>query len=173
MKRNKLVPAMIFLVATLTPAFSVGMFEQPVKLNGTVMTHPAPAPDFTLTDQHGMPFHMADAKGKVVVMTFIYTHCTDLCPFVTIKLKSARDQLGIDADKAIFVAVTTDPQRDSQSVIADYSRSAGLFDAWHFLTGPVPSVKDVWFNYGVGVDIEKPADSSAAGGQQGIPLKCL
>ena len=43
---------------------------------------------------------MAATRGKVVVMTFIYTHCTDLCPFVTMKLKSARDQLGKDADKA-------------------------------------------------------------------------
>jgi cytochrome oxidase Cu insertion factor (SCO1/SenC/PrrC family) len=125
----------------------------PVKLAGTVLPHPAAAPDFTLVDQHGQPFHMADTKGSVVVMTFIYTHCTDLCPFVTLKLKSARALLGKDAEKAVFVAVTTDPERDTQSVIAAYSKAAGLFDSWHFLTGPMAAVKDVWFNYGVGVDI--------------------
>lgn len=146
------------LLAGFTGAFSRGILERPVKLEGTVIPHPSPAPDFTLTDQQGQPFHMADTKGKVVVMTFIYTHCTDLCPFITLKVKEARDQLGKDADKAVFVAVTTDPARDTQKVIAAYSRAAGLFDDWHFVTGPVPAVKDVWFNYGVGVDIEKPAE---------------
>jgi cytochrome oxidase Cu insertion factor (SCO1/SenC/PrrC family) len=152
----------VFLAAGITSAFSLGILERPVKLIGTVIPHPAAAPDFTLTDQQGQPFRMSDTKGKVVVMTFIYTHCTDLCPFITLKLKSARDQLGKDADKAVFVAVTTDPTRDTQKVIAAYSRTAGLYDAWHFLTGPVSAVKDVWFNYGVGVDIEKPAEGDKA-----------
>jgi protein SCO1/2 len=152
----------VFLVAGIACAFSLGIFERKVTLSGTVIPHPAPAPDFTLTDQHGLPFHMADTRGKVVVMTFIYTHCTDLCPFVTMKLKSARDLLGADRDKAVFVAVTTDPARDGQAAIAAYSREAGLFDAWHFLTGPLQAVKDVWFDYGVGVDIEKPAETEGA-----------
>jgi cytochrome oxidase Cu insertion factor (SCO1/SenC/PrrC family) len=108
---------------------------------------------------------MADTKGRVVVMTFIYTHCTDLCPFITLKVKDTRDQLGKDADKAVFVAVTTDPQRDTEKVIAAYSRAAGLYDAWHFVTGPAASVKDVWYNYGVGVDIEKPAPKEEPSGK--------
>jgi cytochrome oxidase Cu insertion factor (SCO1/SenC/PrrC family) len=135
----------------------------PVKLAGTVLPHPAAAPDFTLLDQHGQPFHMADTKGSVVVMTFIYTHCTDLCPFITLKLKSARALLGKDAEKAVFVAVTTDPERDTQEVTAAYSREAGLFDSWSFVTGPLASVKEVWFNYGVGVDIEKKQTDSSPG----------
>ena len=82
------------------------------------------------------------------------------------KLKSARDQLGPDADKVIFVAVTTDPARDTQPIIAAYSKAAGLFDGWYFLTGTPPAVKDVWFNYGVGVDIEKPvADENTEAAQ--------
>jgi protein SCO1/2 len=136
--------------------------QAPVKLTGTVLPHPAAAPDFTLVDQAGQPFHMADTKGRVVVITFIYTHCTDLCPFVTLKLKSAREQLGKDADKAVFVAVTTDPERDTQSVIAAYSKAAGLYDSWHFVTGPVAAVKQVWFDYGVGVDIEKKVGDEPA-----------
>jgi protein SCO1 len=137
--------------------------QTPVKLVGTVIPHPSPAPDFTLTDQHGLPFHMADTRGRVVVVAFIYTHCTDLCPFITLKVKSARDQLGRDADKAVFVAVTTDPERDTQSVIAAYSRAAGLFDGWSFVTGPLDAVKEVWFNYGVGVDIEKKQSDEPPG----------
>jgi cytochrome oxidase Cu insertion factor (SCO1/SenC/PrrC family) len=112
-----------------------------------------------LMDQHGKPFQMASTKGKVVVMTFIYTHCTDLCPFLALKLKNAHDLLGEDADKAVFVAVSTDPQRDTQDAIFAYSRAAGLDDDWHYVTGSLSAVKEVWFNYGVGVEIENPEDT--------------
>jgi cytochrome oxidase Cu insertion factor (SCO1/SenC/PrrC family) len=159
---------MLFLAAFAACSFSLGIFEKRVTLSGTVIPHPAAAADFTLTDQHGLPFTMADTRGRVVVMTFIYTHCTDLCPFVTMKLKSARDQLGKDAEKAVFVAVTTDPERDVQPVIAAYSRAAGLFDGWHFLTGPREAVRKVWFDYGVGVSVETPEEHGHTDeGQQG------
>jgi cytochrome oxidase Cu insertion factor (SCO1/SenC/PrrC family) len=152
----------VLVLTGVCRSFALGVFEGPPKLVGTVLPRPAAAPDFTLIDQHGLPFHMADAKGKVVVMSFIYTHCTDLCPFVTLKVKSAHDQLGKDADKAVFVAVTTDPERDTEKVNAAYSKAAGLLDSWHFVTGSPASVKQVWFDYGVGVEIQKGADAPAA-----------
>jgi len=159
MTRSALV--VLFLVTAVT-VFSRGIFEAPPKLLGTVIAHPTEAADFTLVDQHGQPFHMAGTRGKVVVVTFIYTHCTDLCPFMTLKLKEAIDQLGPEAAKAAFVAVTTDPARDTPSVNAAYSKAAGLFDTWHFVTGTTAAVKDVWYNYGVGAEIEKPASDEAA-----------
>jgi len=152
----------LLLAAAGFPAFPGGIFERPVPLSGTVIEHPGPAPDFTLTDQDGRAFRMGDTRGKVVVMTFIYTHCTDLCPFVTLKVRSARGLLGADAGKAVFVAVTTDPQRDTQEVDAAYTQAAGLAGAWHFLTGPVSAVKGVWFDYGVGVDLQKAPDKGLA-----------
>jgi cytochrome oxidase Cu insertion factor (SCO1/SenC/PrrC family) len=152
--RKVLLPVMLIL-ACGGSAFSRGIFEKPVKLAGNVIPHPAAASDFTLTDQNGSPFHMADTRGKVVVITFIYASCTDLCPFITLKLKSAREHLGKDADKAVFVAVTTDPARDTQGVIRAYSEAAGLTREWHFVTGPLSAVKDVWFNYGIGVSVAK------------------
>ena len=168
MRTAKRTLLLVFLLAGAVCAFS-GTFERPVKLVGTVIPHPSAAPDFMLTDQQGLPFHMADTKGKVVVMTFIYTHCTDLCPFVTLKLKSALDKLGKDADKAVFVAVTTDPDRDTQNVVAAYHRAAGLFDSWRYLIGPMASVKQVWFNYGIGVEIEKAGDMDARAAKSDEP----
>jgi cytochrome oxidase Cu insertion factor (SCO1/SenC/PrrC family) len=130
------------------------------QLAGMVYHKPSPAPDFLLMDQHGSRFRMAQTRGKVVVLTFIYTHCTDVCPFVSLKLKQARALLGKDADRVAFVAVSTDPARDTTPVIAAYSREAGLFEAWHFLTGPVTDVQAVWNSYHIGAEIEKQASSA-------------
>jgi cytochrome oxidase Cu insertion factor (SCO1/SenC/PrrC family) len=156
----------ILMAAVCLPGFPRGVLEPPVQLSGTMIEHPGPAPDFTLTDQDGRPFHMADSRGKVVVMSFLYTHCTDLCPYVAVKMKSARAELGTDADNAVFVAVTTDPERDTQKVLDAYTRSVGLAGSWHFLTGTLPEVKAVWFSYGVGVDIQK-TPSKDDGGSEG------
>ena len=134
----------------------------PATLNGNVFSQPWAAADFTLTDQHGAPFHMADTKGKVVVMTYIYTHCTDFCPFVALKLKEAGKLLGPDAGKFVLVAVTTDPERDTPNVCAAYSKAIGMSDSWSFVTGPALSVRGVWKNYYIGVEKEPEQPVAAA-----------
>jgi cytochrome oxidase Cu insertion factor (SCO1/SenC/PrrC family) len=116
-------------------------------LTGAVYTPPVPAADFILTDQNGKPFHMAAMAGKVVVFTFIYTHCMDVCPYVSLKLKAALGLLGPQAARVELVAVTSDPQRDTPQVMAEYSRKLGLFDTWHFVTGSPKDVRAVWSRY--------------------------
>jgi cytochrome oxidase Cu insertion factor (SCO1/SenC/PrrC family) len=155
MNRLTLLISTLLVFGSMHPVLARGIREQPVTgLVGTVLEHPSPAADFTLTDQHGAVFHMADTKGRVVVLTFIYTHCVDACPYIALKVKNAISLLGRDAGKAAFVAVTTDPKRDIPKVNLAYSRAFALEDAWSFVTGPLESVKAVWANYGIGVEMD-------------------
>ncbi len=148
------IVSVLFCCAFL-PAFAMGNQEQPVTgVVGNILQHSSPAPDFTLTDQNNAPFHMAAMKGKVVLLSFIYTHCTDICPYVSLKVKEVHNLLGADADKVVLVAVTTDPKRDVPEVTAAYSREIGLLDAWHFLGGTPKAVQSVWFSYGIGVTVD-------------------
>ena len=143
------------LCCALAPAFALGGKEQPLTgVVDNVLPQSSPAADFTLIDQHNAPFHMADTKGKVVLMTFIYTHCTDICPYIALKVKDAHDLLGADAGKVVFVAVTTDPKRDVPQVTAAYSKEIGLLDGWHFVGGPAEAVQAVWASYGIGVTVD-------------------
>ena len=128
---------------------------------GNLLQHSSPAPDFTLTDQNGTTFHMADMKGRVVLMSFIYTHCTDICPFIALKVKDAYTLLGNDAANVVFVAVTTDPKRDVPPVTTAYSKELGLLDVWHFVSGAPKAVQAVWFNYGIGVTVDQGTDAVA------------
>lgn len=74
---------------------------------------PVGAPeDFTLTDQHGLPYRLADRRGKVVLLFFGYAHCPDVCP---VTLSSwARVEQALEAEPDVeFVFVTVDPERDT------------------------------------------------------------
>ena len=149
------------LCCALLPASALGGKEQPVTgLVGNLLQQPSKAPDFTLTDQHGMPFHMAAMKGRVVVMSFIYTHCTDICPYIAVKVKDAYALLGNDAANVVFVTVSTDPKRDVPQVTAAYSKELGLFDAWHFVGGAPHAVQAVWADYGIGVTVDPDTDAA-------------
>ncbi len=62
-----------------------------------------PAPEFTLTDQDGKPFSLRDLRGKVAVVTFIFTTCSDTCPLLTAKLIGIqRKRLGPDAVQGLL-----------------------------------------------------------------------
>lgn len=122
-KTGLALPNVLLLVTTL---FSAGCsalaFGEPT-FNGTVLDPPVPAADFALPDQHGETFRLADVRGKVVVMTFLYTSCIDVCPFISIKLRQAIEMLGDESDKVEFIVISTDPERDTLERVSDYSRT--------------------------------------------------
>ena len=88
--------ALCVLPAGLLPA-SGNADPARTELRGSFFSGTPPAPDFGLTDQQGRPFRLSDAKGKPVLLTFIYTHCTDTCPFISIKIRQACKLLGSQA----------------------------------------------------------------------------
>ena len=71
----------------------------------------APAPEFSLTSQDGGSVTLADFRGKVVAVTFIYTLCTTTCPVLTPMMSFVQDQLGPNfGTKIVFVSITVDPR---------------------------------------------------------------
>jgi protein SCO1 len=111
----------------------------------------APAPAFTLTSQDGAPVSLADFRGKVVAVTFIYTLCTDTCPILTPMMSFVQDRLGRDFGTRIaFVSITVDPERDTPQVLKEYARAFGAdLGGWAFLTGPSETIRAVTRRYGV------------------------
>ena len=110
-----------------------------------------PAPAFSLTAQDERRLSLADLRGKVVVLTFIYTTCADTCPLLTAKMAGLQNRLGADFGARVFFAsVTVDPERDSPAVLKTYGAAHGArFDGWAFLTGTPADIRDVARRYGV------------------------
>jgi protein SCO1/2 len=78
------------------------------------------AKDFALSDHNGTVRHLADFKGKVVVMFFGYTQCPDVCPTTMAELAEIKKALGKDGDRMQALFVTVDPERDTAKLLKAY-----------------------------------------------------
>jgi protein SCO1 len=112
-----------------------------------------PVPDFKLTDQDGRPFQFAAARAKVVLVTFVFTTCPDVCPLFTANFAGIQRRL--DEQKIndyLLLTITTDPERDSAAVLREYAdRFKADFKRWSFLTGTRAELSKVWKLFGVNV----------------------
>ena len=111
----------------------------------------APAPGFMLTSQDGAQISLADLRGKVVAVTFIFTLCTATCPVLTPMMSLVQGQLGPDfGNKIVFASITVDPERDTPEMLKLYAQMYGAdVVGWSFLTGPPPVIQDLTRRYGV------------------------
>jgi protein SCO1/2 len=109
-----------------------------------------PAPAFTLTDHNSRPFSLRDVRGRVAVVTFLFTSCSDTCPVLTAKLVAIQRQLGPDKNRVHFVGITVDPLNDTPAVLKRYGQAHSADLArFSFLTGPFERIEAVTKSYAV------------------------
>jgi protein SCO1/2 len=121
----------------------------PPKFLGPAITHPSVAPDFTLRDQRGRAVRLSAERGKVVMITFLYTHCPDLCPLTAAHIDAALRRLGPRRNGVVALAVTVDPKGDTKSAVRAYVRSHRLPAEFHYLTGSKTALERIWRLYNV------------------------
>lgn len=97
-----------------------------------------PAPEFELRDAEGKTVRLTDfRRKKVVVLWFIYASCPDVCPLQSDRLAEVQKRVnfGPMRDLVQFIAITTDPARDSPELLRSYGPAHGLASHnWVFLT---------------------------------------
>ncbi len=122
----------------------------PAKLVGDPLPS-ALAPDFTLTDgPTGDVVSLSALSGKVVVLTFLYTTCPDVCPLTAETIRVARDQLGGKADGVAFIAVSVDPRGDTPTTTRRFLADHALTTWFRYLIGTQAALARVWQAYGIG-----------------------
>ena len=72
-----------------------------------------PAPNFTLTDQSGESVRLSEFHGKSVVLTFMDSRCTEVCPLIAQEFIDAEKDLGRRARSMVFVGVNVNPHANS------------------------------------------------------------
>lgn len=149
-KKGKLIAAgLLFL--TLLPALAVSHIPGPPKKGAVGQKVQIPVPDFTLVDQDGRAFHFSSLQGKVVLVTFVYASCPDVCPLLTAKFAGIQRKLESQGLNDYFLlSITTDPEADTPEVLKSYGqRFKADFRSWAFLTGDKKDLAEVWRSFGV------------------------
>ena len=97
-------------------------------------------PDFTFTERSGRPFGLADMKGRINVVDFIFTRCKGPCPIMATKMGELYE-LYDSSSKVQFISISVDPEHDSLTVLQAYAERQGVTDnRWVFLHGAIDSV---------------------------------
>ncbi len=132
------------LPAMLSPAWAHSLQELEAKLlekERYMVVEDAPFPDFSLQDAAGRRVTLADFRGTVVVLNFIYARCPDECPLhseLIAEVQAAVNRTPMK-DLVRFVSITTDPEHDTREVLKAYGAAHGLDSAnWVFLRSEQP-----------------------------------
>ena len=120
------------------------------RLVGTEIT-PTAAPDFTLTDGiTGKAMTLSSQQGSVIVLSFLYTQCPDVCPLTAEQFRQAQQKLTDDErGRTLFVAVSVDPVHDTPAAVQGFARDHGLAKQFVFLVGGAAQLQSVWSAYGI------------------------
>ena len=128
-------------------------------------------PPFTLTDQTGAAFDSQALAGRVTLMDFVYTHCTDACPLLSATFQEAQRKLAADkllGSRIMLVSLSVDPQHDTPPVLAEYGQQFKADPSgWKLLTGDWDQVYDVVTGLKLATRPPRPAaDAPAPGGTE-------
>ncbi len=93
---------------------------------------------------------LATYRGKAVFVTFLYTHCPDICPLIASQLHNAITQLGSRASDVQLIAVSVDPRGDKPANVAKFLGEHQLTGEMQFLIGSAGELAPVWKAWGVG-----------------------
>lgn len=112
---RKLLLILALCVGTLMSGCS-----EPPRFHSTDISMVDWGKDFSLTDHNGKARHLADFRGKVVVLFFGYTQCPDVCPTTLASMRDAIGLMGEDGARVQVLFASLDPTRDTPELLAQY-----------------------------------------------------
>jgi protein SCO1/2 len=124
------------------------------QLEGLVLAQARPAPPLALRNYTGDPVSLAALRGKAVLVTFVYTHCVDVCPLIVSNLAAAQRQLGGEAKHVEILAVTVDPRRDTPAAIRSFLAARDATGRMDYLLGSMRQLRRTWKAWDVAVTVD-------------------
>jgi protein SCO1/2 len=109
------------------------------------------APPLVLRNYLGRPVNIDSYRGKAVLVTFLYTHCPDVCPLIASNLRVAQNLMGPKvSSKVQIIVVSVDPRGDTPKAVAAFLARHGMTGRMQYLVGSAHALARVWHAWGVG-----------------------
>ena len=128
MSKTTLLITVAFIVSIGVSVFSINTdtnyqsLKKELKVSHVLHNTDRKLPIFSLIDHNESPYNNARLKDKWTLVTFIYTHCPDVCPTILMDMVSLKTILKDSSLQTTpeFVAITFDPKRDTPKVLKTY-----------------------------------------------------
>jgi protein SCO1/2 len=126
---------------------------------GDELSPPKAAPPLSLRNYLGERINIDQYRGRALLVTFLYTHCPEICPLITADLHAA---LGLMSPKTAarvqIIAVSVDPRGDTPRTVAAFLKVHEMTGRMKYLIGSPRELGHVWQRWGVGSerDAENP-----------------
>jgi protein SCO1 len=117
---------------------------------GSVATPARQAPPIDLPNQLGQRVTLSQYHGKVVLVTFLYTHCPDVCPLIAGNLHAALSLLGPKARDVRIISVSVDPRGDTPRAVTTFLRRHDMTGRMQYLIGSPSQLAHTWKAWNVG-----------------------
>ena len=124
----------------------------PSPYRGMTVVGSSKAPDFALHDQAGRLVRMSSRQGRFTLVTFLYTHCPDVCPLIAEHLNTALRRLRRPAATPAFSPCSVDPKGDTPAAVRRFVAVHHLLPQFRYLSGSAAQLKPVWAAYHVASD---------------------
>lgn len=136
-----------------SPALPAGAHsEKSPHFAGETIAPRVPAPGLgRLHNYLGEPVDLGAYRGKAVFVTFLYTHCPDVCPLIAAELHNALARMSpAERREQQIIAVSVDPKGDTRSTVAEFVSAHAMTGKMKYLIGNAHELAKVWEAWNVG-----------------------
>jgi protein SCO1/2 len=108
-------------------------------------------PNVPVVTQDGQVLRFYDdlIQDRIVVLSFIYASCQDICPLATARLAEAQERLGDRVGRDIFFySISIEPERDTPARLKQYADAFRAGPGWLFLTGLPEDIQAIRHKFG-------------------------
>jgi len=144
MARSKTFPFIIFfLVLTFVLWVDQVQAAAQEKYKRTVENYIVP--DIMLVNQDGAKVSLRTlfSSKEVIMIDFIFTTCTTICPVLSAGFSNFQKRIGPDSKNVHLVSISIDPEHDTPKKMKEYLRRYDAKPGWDFLTGTKKDIKKV------------------------------
>jgi protein SCO1 len=113
------------------------------------------AAPFALTDQDGRRATLSQYRGRVVVLTFIYSHCRDTCPLMVTEVRGALDQLPDQGRNIPVLGISVDPFHDTRASARAFLAREQMTGRIRYLVGRLGQLRPIWRRYAIQPEFDR------------------
>lgn len=143
---NKIL-SLVLIIVSLTAAIAAWFWWRPKQEAGAATSqiqeknyqaswHNYPLQGLSLIDTEGNSVALSDEllTDKTVVVNFIFTTCTTICPVMTAIMAQFQKLMGDDIAQVKLVSISIDAQYDNPARLKQYGEKFNAGEQWHFYT---------------------------------------